>query len=137
MHTPLLDILSWLLVNDTINISVDFEQINEEESKKYQQNIDILVKYGLAQVDGEIVTPGNYLIEIESRGKNYHEKLSKAISFFFEKGYEEIESINQVIGPYLTLLSICYERSFEYGKVLPQNYSEIESEFMELYIEQR
>jgi hypothetical protein len=133
MHTPLLDILSWLLVNDKINISVDFEQINEEESKKYQQNIDILVKYGLAQVDGEIVTPGNYLIEIESRGKNYHEKLSKAISFFFEKGYEEIESINQVIGPYLTLSSICYERSFEYGSVLPQNYSEIESEFMELY----
>jgi hypothetical protein len=135
MPTPLLDILSWLLVNDKINASVDFEQINEEESKKYQQNIDLLVKYGLAEVEGDIVTPGNYLIEIESKGKNYHEKLSKAISFFFEKGYEEVESINQVIGPYLTLSSICYGRSLEYGSVLPQKYSEIESDFMESYTE--
>jgi hypothetical protein len=133
MHTPLLDVLSWLLVNDRIDVSVDFEQINEEERKKYQQNIDILMKYGLVEIEGNIITPGNYLIEIESRGKNYHERLSKALSFFFERGYEEIDSIYQVVGPYLTLSSICYERSFEYGGVLPQDYFEIESIFMETY----
>lgn len=133
MHTPLLDILSWLLVNDKIDTSVDFEQINEEERKKYQQNIELLTKYGLVEAEGNIIIPGNYLIEIESKGENYHERLSKAISFFFERGYEETESIYQVIGPYLTLSGICYERSFEYGGVLPQNYSEIEAVFMDAY----
>src|SRR3989304_10596503 len=47
---------------------------------------------------------------------------------------DEIMKItNKVVGPYLTLSSICYERSFEYGGVLPQEYSEIESIFMETY----
>jgi hypothetical protein len=133
MHTPLLDILSWILVNDRMDTSVDFGQINEEERKKYQQNIDLLVKYGLLESEENVVIPGNHLIEIESEGKTYHKTLSKALSFFFEKGYEETESIFQVIGPHLTLSGICYERSFEYGAVIPQGYPEIESAFMKTY----
>ncbi|MEA1895220.1 MAG: hypothetical protein U9N36_08485 [Euryarchaeota archaeon] len=61
------------------------------------------------------------------------ETVQKALSFFFERGYEEVDSIFQVIGPHLTLSGICYERSFEYGAVIPQDYLEIESAFIETY----
>ena len=133
MHSPMLDILSWILVNDRIDLSIDFEQINEDERNKYYQNIELLIKYGLLEMEGDILIPGNYLIEIESKDNHYHEKLSKALSFFFEQGYEEIESIFQVIGPHLTISSICYEQSFEFGSVIPLNYFEIESAFMKTY----
>lgn len=133
MHTPLLDILSWVLVNDKMDTSSDFEKINEEERKKYQQNVDHLAKYGLLEAEGNVVRPGNHLIEIESKEKEHHKTLSKALSFFFERGYEEIDSIFQVIGPHLTLSGICYERSYEYGAVIPQDYLEIESAFMRTY----
>jgi hypothetical protein len=136
MHTPILDIISWILLNDKLELPRELSSIGEFDKTKYLQNIDILEKTGLLRKEGNLILPGNPMIEIETKGTDTPTKLFHALSYFFEKGYDYIDSIRQVLGPHLTLSGYCYEQSLEYGEIVPINYETISSVFFDVYRQQ-
>jgi hypothetical protein len=133
MHTPIVDILSWVLLNDKIDISEDLSVIGEVDREKYLQHISVLESTGLIRKSGNLIIPGNSLVEIERDSKTLSEKISHAMAFFFEKGYSFIESIKQVLGPHLAITGFCYEMALEYGEVRHIDYKSIERMILQRY----
>lgn len=132
MHTPIVDILSWILVNDKLDMS-QLSLINIGDRDKYIQNIDLLESVGLLRKSGDLIIPDNNLVEIEMKYKTLSEKISSSIAFFFEKGYTFIESIKQVLGPHLTITGFCYEKALEYGDLVPISYDTIDKKILGIY----
>lgn len=126
MHTPFHDILSWILIEDKIDLSDIY--LSESDREKYLEDIKILANIGLVRLSDNknTIIAGNNLIEIEDRGKTNatYEIMQNALAFFFEKGYNEIESIRRVIGPYLALAGFAYEESYEYEKIIGFNINQ-------------
>lgn len=133
MHTPIVDILSWVLINDKIDVSEDLSQVSVVDREKYLQHIEVLGSTGLVRKSGNLIIPDNSLLEIERRYKTLSEKISHAIAFFFEKGYTFINSIKQVLGPHLTITGFCYEMALEYGEVRHIDYMSIERMVLQKY----
>jgi hypothetical protein len=116
MHTPIEDILSRLLVNNTIDLDLDLGALTHEYRAKYLQHISYLKFVGLVRVTGSIVEPDNALIEIEKRSRTITQALSESLAYFFANGYENLETIKQVIGPHLIVTGSIYQRSIECGE---------------------
>ena len=125
MHTPIQDIISQLLINEKLDLKESLSFVNEEDKGKYLKNIELLEKMGLVRRNELLIIPDNVLIEIESRNKNIAEKLSDVFSYFFAKGYENIDTIGQVLGPYLYISGYIYEQGVEYDEPVSVSYSAI------------
>ena len=74
---------------------------------------------------GNYLTPNNILIEIEQRSDDLRSQLSNALAYYFEQGYDNIQSIHQVVGPHLTISGYIYQQSIEYDDLTPVKYDEI------------
>ena len=133
MHTPIVDILSWILINDKIDISEDLSSIGIDDKEKYIQNVGLLETVGLVRRSGNLIIPDNNLVEIETTYQTLPEQISHSMSFFFEKGYASIDSIKQVLGPHLTITGFCYETALEYGGLVPINYGAIDRMIADVY----
>ncbi|MDP2767517.1 MAG: hypothetical protein Q8O41_08735 [Candidatus Methanoperedens sp.] len=133
IHSPIVDILSWLLINDKIDMAKDLSLIGVDDKDKYVQNINLLESTGLIRKSENLILPDNNLIEIETRYQTLPEKLSSSLAFFFEKGYTFIDSIKQVLGPHLTITGFCYEKSLEYGDLIPISYETIDRIVADVY----
>ena len=133
MHTPIVDVLSWILINDRIDLSRDLSLISAVDREKYLQHIDVLKSTGLVRTSGDLIIPGNSLVEIERNYRELPEKISHAMAFFFEKGYTFIDSIKQVLGPHLTITGFCYEMALEYDEIRHINYESIERMILQRY----
>ena len=116
MHTPIEDILSWLLINDTLDLEEHLGILNQEDQNKYLQNVEHLQFVGLIRKTGNIIEPDNAFIEIENKADNISLALANSLAYFFERGYEYIDTIKQVLGPHLIVTGSIYQRSIEYGK---------------------
>jgi len=127
MHTPIIDILSWVLTNDKIEIDIHIDILAEKDKEKYLKNIQNLKQLGLVKKEGNIILPDNNLIEIERKYDNLPNKVSNALAFYFERGHEFIESIREVLGPHLTISSYCYKEALEYGEIKSVTYDSIEN----------
>lgn len=133
MHTPIVDILSWILINDKIDISEDLSSIGIDDKEKYIQNIGLLETAGLVRRSGNLIIPDNNLVEIETTYQTFPEQISNSMSFFFEKGYAFIESVKQVLGPHLTITGFCYETALEHGSLVPISYGAIDRMIADVY----
>lgn len=136
MHTPIEDIISYLLINDSIDLNTEFSNLSNDILEKYIKNVDSLIKVGLVRkTESNLLIPDNALIEIESISDILSNKLSKSLSYFFAEGYEDISSIRQVLGPYLSITGHIYEQSIEYDEIMPVNYFEIQNLMKRYYRE--
>lgn len=133
MHTPIVDILSWILVNNELDLEELFLKMPDDEKKKYLQHVGSLADVGLVRMSEGKVLPDDYLIEVERRTSNLHEGLSDALTVFFERGYDMIDSIRQVLGPHLAISGYCYQSSLEYGDLIAFSYPMIEKSMMKRY----
>lgn len=133
MHTPIEDILSWLLINNTLDLEIQLGILNEEDRAKYLQNTEYLQFVGLIRKTGDIVEPDNALIAIEKQSETVSQALSNSLAYFFEKGYEHIDTIKQVLGPHLIVTGSIYQRSIEYGQVIFLKTRSIEDIFRDVY----
>ncbi len=133
MHTPIGDVLSQLLINNTLDLEVDLGMLNEEDRTKYVHNIENLQFVGLVRRIGDIVEPDNALIEIERQSDTVSQALSNSLAYFFEKGYEHIGTIKQVLGPHLIVTGSIYQRAIEYGEVVFLKTKSIEDIVRSLY----
>lgn len=133
MHTPIQDIIAYLLINDTLNLKEEIAPLSEHDQDKYLKNVDLLIKTGLVRKNENLLIPDNALIEIEQSEVNVSFKLSKALSYFFAQGYENIQSIQQVLGPYLIISGFIYEQSIEYDELIEVDYREIQAVLQRYY----
>lgn len=126
-HTPLLDIFSWLLFNEYLDLSPDSLDDLFEEPSKAERYIELLADLDLVRYQTEeTVEPDNDLVEIfGSSSAADHEKVQKALSVFFARGFEDVDSVRQVLGPYLRLSRIIFEDSLELGEVTPVPYGAV------------
>ncbi len=132
IHTPIIDILSNMLTVEKLDLSEELKILSDDDAKKYTRHIDALQKVGLVAVEGTVVFPGDLLIEIEAKGGNISKKLTNAMTIFFSRGYELIDSIRDVLGSHLTMSGIFYEYSLQYDEIIPFNLQSIENIFLGL-----
>jgi hypothetical protein len=132
LHTPVLDVLSWLLIRDTIQLG-DLDFVPLDSKQKLTATLEPLSRVGLIEVQGEVVTAGPVLIGIETQYSNAPEQLSRALSHFFREGYQFIDTVRQVLGTHLTVSSVVYEKAEETGEVVPLSLDQIENEFRRFY----
>lgn len=59
--------------------------------------------------------------------------MKKALSYFFSRGYDNISSIQQVLGPYLTISGFIYGKCIEYDEVIPVEFHEIQTAIQQNY----
>ena len=130
MNTPIVDILSNILTVEKFNLSEEMKYLSDEDNDKYLRHIDALQRVGLVNIDGSIVFPGDLLIEIEAKGGNISKKLTNAMTIFFSRGYELIDSIREVLGSHLTMSGIFYEYSLQYEEIIPFTLRSIENIFL-------
>ena len=133
MHSPIEDIIAYLLLKDKIDLGSEISFLTPEERERYIKNIDLLISTGLIRKNENLVIPDNALIEIERSTGNISSKMNKALSYFFAQGYENISSIQQVLGPYLTISGYIYGQSIEYDDVIPIEFQEIQTVIQQNY----
>jgi len=133
MHSPIEDILAYLLLKDKIDLDSEISSLAPEEKERYKKNIDLLISTGLIRKNEHLVIPDNALIEIERSPGNISSKMKKALSYFFSRGYDNISSIQQVLGPYLTISGFIYGKCIEYDEVIPVEFHEIQTAIQQNY----
>jgi hypothetical protein len=133
MHSPIEDIIAFLLLKDKIDLENEISFLIPEEKEKYLKNIELLVTTGLIRKNENLVIPDNALIEIERSTGDISSKMNKALSYFFAQGYENISSIQQVLGPYLTIAGYIFGQSIEYDDLIPIEYQEIQNVIQQNY----
>jgi hypothetical protein len=126
MHTPIIDIIAYVLMNNKLQISEEIGRLAEIDREKYIAIINTLVKMGLLDWTGDILSPGNMLVQIEGQSDDLPTKLSDSLAFFFAEGYEDIQSIHQVLGPHLTISGFIFQQSIEYDDLTPISTGQIE-----------
>jgi|AntDeeMinimDraft_4_1070355.scaffolds.fasta_scaffold04156_3 hypothetical protein len=115
-YTPILDILSQLLIEGLIE-EEEIESMSSQYERHYKDYIEILEEAGLVRMNDGQVEADDYLIEIEARDASPPEKLNAAIAHFFEEGTNDIDTIRQILGPYLTLAGFYYMQVLESGEM--------------------
>jgi len=115
MHTPIEDILSWILIYNSMDLEAQQDSLPMDRREKFLQNVGYLESVGLVRKIGTTLEPGNPLIEIERTSRVLPLALSNSLAYFFEKGYEHINTIRQVLGPHLFVSGAIYQRSIENG----------------------
>lgn len=116
MHTPLLDILSALIFDRTIDLDYWSERMPpDEEETKLSVYVASLETAQLARREGHHVVPGNVFLALQERDLTSSELLRASLRAFFESGIDQIESIRRVIGPQLRIASRVYETGLEWG----------------------
>jgi len=140
-YTPVLDILSHLLVEGSIDpeeieeLDRTAEESDEEDSSNYRDYIDQLEKVDLVYTTDGRVKKGNVLIEIQAQTENEENEddnsglpgqLNAALAHFLERGVDDMQIIRQILGPYLVLSGYYYRRALEIGSSEPPAISEEE-----------
>jgi hypothetical protein len=120
-------------LRDKIDLDSEISFLTPEEREKYLKNIDLLISTGLIRKNENFVIPDNALIEIERSTGDISSKMNKALSYFFAQGYDNISSIQQVLGPYLTISGFIYGQSIEYDDVIPIEFQEIQTVIQQNY----
>lgn len=126
MHTPIVDIIAYLLINDHLDLTQEFSQLNDKEKDKYNNVVETLISMDLVRKSTDLLIPGNALVEIERKQEDLYLKLADALAYFFVQGYQNIQSVHQVLGPHLTISGYIYQQSVEYDDLIPVDFDEIQ-----------
>lgn len=134
MHSPVLDLISWIMIHGELG-SQRLESLAGPESGKYLRYVMMLSTVGLLEVRDDLISPTPYFIEIESQQKSLNDRITDALSFYFSRGYEQIDSIRQFVGPQLMVSGLVYEASLGIDEPVATPYSDIERALLEGYRE--
>ncbi len=134
MHSPVLDLLSWIMIHGELG-SPKLESLAGPESGKYIRYVRMLETVGLLEMRDDLIAPTSYFIEIESQQKSLNDRVTDALSFYYSRGYEQIDSIRQFVGPQLMVSGFVYEASLGVDEPIATPYSDIERALHEGYRE--
>lgn len=111
-YTPILDILSHLILEGPIRVS-ELKDMNAAHEEKYKEYIQMLDDVDLVREREapEQIEADDIFIEIQAQNDGHPQMLNAALAHFFEKGAEHIDTIRSILGPYLVLSGYYYQRA--------------------------
>ncbi len=131
-YTPILDILSRLLLEGAVS-EEELEQLSQQYEQNYRDYIDSLVEVGLARMTDGHLEADDILIEIRAREPNPPKQLNAAMAHFFEEGASDIDTIYQILGPYLTLAGYYYMQVLQSGELPELSENEFRDQMDKAY----
>lgn len=136
-YTPILDILSHILIEGPIEID-SLSAITDEDSRSYEDYIAQLSDVDLVRVRSGQVEADSVLIEIQTEEIPPHEppnskRLNAALAHFFREGAKNTDSIRQILGPYLVLSAYYYRRAIDIGDPPSVSEEEFKEEIERFY----
>mgnify|MGYP000574980328 CR=1 FL=1 len=111
-YTPITDILSHLILKGPVADS-ELEEMNASDEQKYRDYADMLEDVSLVRSRGGEVIADDIFIEIQAQQNTHSEMLNAALAHFFEQGADNIDTIREILGPYLVLSGYYYQRALE------------------------
>ncbi|UTF53267.1 hypothetical protein [Natronosalvus rutilus] len=132
-YTPILDVLSHLIIEGPITAQ-ELAEMSSVDEQKYRDYVDILADVDLVRWENDQVEADNILIEILAQPHSPPEHLNAAMAHFFKKGAEHIGTIREILGPHLLLSGHYYYSALgqsemprmgehEFDDVMKWNYS--------------
>ncbi|MXV63509.1 hypothetical protein GS429_15885 [Natronorubrum sp. JWXQ-INN-674] len=132
-YTPILDVLSHLIIEGPITAQ-ELSEMSSVDEQKYRDYVDILAEVDLVRWESDQVEADNILIEILAQPKSPPEHLNAAMAHFFKQGAEHIGTIREILGPHLLLSGHYYYSALgqpemprmgerEFDDVMKWNYS--------------
>lgn len=132
-YTPILDILSHLIIEGPITVQ-ELDEMTAVDEQKYRDYVDMLAKVDLVRWKDDRIEADNVLIGLQAEESDPPKLLNAAMAHFFEKGAEHIGTIREILGPHLLLSGHYYRRAIEldnmprmkereFDEVMSWNYS--------------
>lgn len=131
-YTPILDIISRLLLEGAI-AEEELEKLTDQYEQSYRDYIETLVNVGLARMTDTHLEADDFLIELRAQESDLPEQLNAAMAHFFEEGAGDIETIRQILGPYLTLAGYYYMQVLESGEMPEMTEDEFRQQIDKAY----
>lgn len=131
-YTPILDILSRLLLDGAI-AEEELEQLTDQYEQSYRDYIDSLVDVGLARMTDGHLEADDFLIELRAQESQLPDQLNAAMAYFFQEGAADIDTIQQILGPYLTLAGHYYLQVLESGEMPDMTEDEFRQQINKAY----
>lgn len=126
-YTPITDLLSHLILEGPIDPD-ELDEMNAADEQKYEDYIDMLVDVNLVRRRGETVVADDIFIEMQANKDTHPEMLNVALAHFFEAGADQINTIREILGPYLAIAGYYYQKALEVSSGFP---SIVDEEFDE------
>ena len=111
-YTPILDILSHLIIEGPITAG-ELAEMKSMDEQKYREYIEMLEDTSLVRWENERVEADNVLIELQAEESRPPKLLNASMAHFFEEGAENIEAIRGILGPHLVISGHYYRRALE------------------------
>lgn len=115
-YTPLLDVLSHLIIEGPITVQ-EFSEMNSMDEQKYREYVDTLSEVDLVRWKEDRVEADNILIELQVEEQAPPVLLNSAMAHFFRVGANHIETIREILGPHLIISGHYYRRALELGEM--------------------
>lgn len=141
-HTPIKDILAILLVNERFKLNDLLSEDDIIYKEKYEKYIQLLEETQLVRTTGSgVVVAGDAFTILEKMQEttklNGAQKLDQLLATFFERGYESINSMREVLGTYLNISGYIYNETYEFGDILPFRSQTLETIFTTYHLESK
>jgi hypothetical protein len=117
-YTPITDLLSHLILEGPIEPE-ELEEMNAADEQKYQDYIRMLEDVNLIRLRGETVVADDIFIEMQATEDTHPEMLNAALAHFFEVGADQIDTIREILGPYLAIAGYYYQKAIEVSDGFP------------------
>jgi hypothetical protein len=111
----------------------ELEQLTDQYEQSYRDYIDTLVNAGLARMTDTHLEADDFLIELRAQESDLPEQLNAAMAHFLEEGAGDIETIRQILGPYLTLAGHYYMQVLESGEMPEMTEDEFRHQINKAY----
>jgi hypothetical protein len=117
-YTPITDLLSHLILQGPIK-PAELEEMNAADEQKYEDYIDMLEGVNLVRRRGDSVVADDIFIEMQASKDTHPEMLNVALAHFFEVGADQIDTIREILGPYLAIAGYYYQKAIEVSRGFP------------------
>lgn len=131
-YTPILDIISKLLLDGSI-AEEELEELSSQYEQSYRDYIDTLIDLGLARMQNDHLEADDFLIELRARSEDPPDQLNAAMAEFFERGATRIDTVHQILGPYLEITGYYYLQVLESGEMPELTEQEFREQFGRSY----
>lgn len=112
-YSPLQDILSELLLKGHIKWDLLQDMDEGRDNEPYQTYTQNLIQIDLASRQGDSITDGNILIDLNDRTESFQKALNAAMGRYFQHNIGEFGMIKRTLGPYLVIAGHYYRLSLE------------------------
>ncbi|WP_436343101.1 hypothetical protein [Natronorubrum sp. FCH18a] len=111
-YTPVQDMLSEVILSGEIP-EKRFQELNHDNREKYETHLSILMEVNLLQKRDGYIAADDELIQLQADHDRPSETLNEAMAHLLEEKVDDIEMLENILGPYLRIAGYYYRRAIE------------------------